>query len=134
MAGALADGWLSYVVTPEMYRTSMQSIADAYGTADRTLDVYGSGHLLFCRTDDTYEAALEAATKTLSVRYAMDFRKAAQRYCALGKPEDVAAKLAEFHEVGARHIILDLMGPYEERGDQIERFANEVLPLVAHLR
>lgn len=133
-AGALADGWLSYVVTPEMYRTSMEAIATAYSGAGRELASYGSGHLLFCRTDDTYEAALDAATETLSVRYAMDFRRAAERYCALGPPADVAAKLAEFHEAGARHIILDLMGPYEQRDEQIERFAKEVLPLVGHLR
>ena len=133
-AGALADGWISYVVTPDMFRASLASIAEAYGKAERSLETYGSAHLLFCRTDDTYEAALDAATETLSVRYAMDFRKAAQRYCALGQPADVAARLAEFHEAGCRHIILDLMGPYEEREAQIERFAKEVLPLVGHLR
>lgn len=132
-AGELADGWLSYVVTPEMFHGSMQKVAAAYGEAGRS-GTYGSGHLLFCRTDDTYEKALDAATETLSVRYAMDFRKAAQRYCALGQPADVAAKLAEFHEAGCRHIILDIMGPYEEREAQIERFAKEVLPLVEQLR
>ena len=52
------------------------------------------GHLLFARIDDTYEKALDAATETLSVRYAMDFRKAAQRYCALGRPEQIAENTA----------------------------------------
>ena len=39
-----------------------------------------------------------------------------------------------FHEAGARHVTLDLVGPYEERDRQIERFAAEVLPLLAALR
>jgi len=78
----LADGWLSYVVTPEMYRISLATIAAAAHEAGRTITKFGTGHLLFARIDDTYEKALDAATETLSVRYAMDFRRAAQRYCA----------------------------------------------------
>ena len=64
----------------------------------------------------------------------MDFRKAAQRYCALGRPADVAASIAKFHEAGARHVILDFVGPYEERFAEIERFAAEVAPLLTDLR
>ena len=32
-----------------------------------------------------------------------------------------------------RHVVLDFIGPYEERDTQIERFAEEVRPLLAHL-
>ena len=63
----------------------------------------------------------------------MDFRKAAQRYCALGTPQQVAETVLRFHEAGARHIILDLVGPYEARDQQIGRFAAEAMPLLAHL-
>jgi probable F420-dependent oxidoreductase len=89
---------------------------------------------MFTRIDDTYEKALDAATVTLSQRYGMDFRKAAQRYCALGPPERVAETIVRFHEAGVRHVILDFVGPYEERDRQIERFASEALPLLAGLR
>ena len=64
----------------------------------------------------------------------MDFRQAAERYAALGNPEDVAANILEFHEVGVRHIIIDLVGPYENRFQQIERFSAEVMPLLVALR
>jgi probable F420-dependent oxidoreductase len=133
-AGRLADGWLSYVVTPEMYAASLEKIALAAATAGRSLTRFGSGHLLFTRLDDTYDKALDTATETLSVRYAMDFRQAAQRYAALGTPTQVAERIRAFHAAGARHISIDLLGPYEERPDQIERFAAEVLPLLADLR
>jgi hypothetical protein len=33
-----------------------------------------------------------------------------------------------------RHLILDFVGPYEERDQQIERFAAEAMPLLAGLR
>ena len=131
--GRLADGWLSYVVTPEMYRDALTTIERAAHEAGRTLTLFGTGHLLFTRIDDTYEQALDAATETLSVRYAMDFRRPAQRYCALGRPEQIAEKIREFHAAGLRHVILDLLGPYEQREQQIARFAAEAMPLLKDL-
>lgn len=132
--GRLADGYVSYVVTPEMYRDALVKIEQAANEENRKLNNFGTGHLIFTRVDDNYETALETATSSLSKRYAMDFRRAAERYAALGNPEDVAAKIIEFHEVGVRHIIIDLVGPYENRFQQIERFSAEVMPLLAALR
>ena len=82
------------------------------------------------RIDDDYAAALDAATEHLSMRYAMDFRRAAQRYAALGSPSDVAARIAEFRAAGVRHFILDCTGPFPDRDAQLERFAQEVRPLL----
>ena len=132
-AGRMADGYISYVVTPEMFADSMSKITAAAEAANGEVDRFGTGHLLFARIDESYEKALDAATETLSVRYAMDFRKPAMKYCALGRPEDVAEKIAQFHAAGCRHIVMDLVGPYEERDQQIEWFAKEVRPLVAGL-
>ncbi len=131
-AGEIADGWLSYVVTPKMYESSLERIQEAAASGpDRS---FGTGHLLFATVDDTYESALDKATETLSVRYAMDFREAAKKYCALGRPQDVAERLLEFHAAGVRHIIMDFVGPYEDRDRQFIRFAEEVLPLMKDLR
>ena len=133
--GRMTDGWMSYVVTPDMYRQGLEKIATAASEAGRTFDRgFGTAHLLFTRIDDTYEKALDAATVSLSQRYAMDFRKAAQRYCALGTPQQVAEAVQRFYDVGARHIVIDFVGPYEERDRQIERFATEAMPLLAGLR
>src|SRR5947199_6706324 len=129
--GRLADGWISYVVTPETYRAGLEKIAESAG---RNIGHFGTGHLLFARLDETYDKALDAAAATLSYRYAMDFRRAAERYAALGRAEQVAARIRAFYEAGVRHLVLDLVGPYEERPQQIEDFAREVLPLLADLR
>jgi probable F420-dependent oxidoreductase len=126
--GRLADGWISYVVTPERYAEGLEAIAKA--AEKRKLERFGTGHLLFMRIDDDYDAALDAATDHLSQRYAMDFRKAAQRYAALGRPADVAQRISEFLDVGLRHIVLDCVGPPRERDAQLERFAREVRPLL----
>jgi alkanesulfonate monooxygenase SsuD/methylene tetrahydromethanopterin reductase-like flavin-dependent oxidoreductase (luciferase family) len=133
-AGHLADGWIAYVVTPEMYESGLDKIAASAKLAGRAGLKFGSGHLLFTRLDDTYEQALDAATVALSHRYAMDFRKAAERYAALGSPQQIADRMRAFHAAGVRHITLDLVGPYEERNHQIERIAREVFPLLKDLR
>jgi len=132
--GRIGDGYLSYVVTPDMYRVALQKIADVAAQSLRTPQTFGTGHLLFSRLDNTYEQALDRASETLSVRYAMDFRKPAMRYCALGTPQQVAERIREFHAAGVRHVILDLLGPYEQRNAQIELFAAEAMPLLQDLR
>ncbi|MFZ5781240.1 MAG: LLM class flavin-dependent oxidoreductase [Pseudomonadota bacterium] len=133
--GRMTDGWMSYVVTPDAFRQGLGKIAAAADEAGRVFERgFGTSHLLFTRIDDSYEKALDAATASLSQRYAMDFRKAAERYCALGTPQQVAETVLRFHEAGARHIVLDFVGPYEERDRQIERFAAEAMPRLASLR
>jgi len=130
--GRLGDGWLAYVVTPDMYVAAMQKIAGA--ATGRSLTGFGTGLLLFTRLARTYEEALEAATITLSQRYAMDFRRAAERYAALGPPQRVAESIRAFYAAGVRHVLLDMVGPYEERHAQIAWFSRDVLPLLADLR
>ena len=133
-AGRLADGYMSYVVTPDQYRAALAKIAAAAEAAGRALAHFGTGHLLFARLDDSYETALDAAAKSLSQRYAMDFRRAAERYAALGNAEQVAGRIRDFWDAGVRHVVIDLVGPYEERPRQIETFAETVMPLLADLR
>lgn len=133
-AGRLADGYVSYVVTPEMFARALAEIDGAAEAAGREDVPFGTGHLLFARIDDSYERALDIATESLSLRYAMDFRKAAARYAALGTGEQVAERMVEFHRAGARHIVVDLVGPYDRRLEQTERFASDVMPLLADLR
>ena len=118
------------MVTPERFAQSLEKIARAAADADREIDSFGTGHLLFAWVDDDYETALDKATGHLSQRYAMDFREPAKKYAALGKPEDVAAKIAEFRDAGVRHFIVDATGPNNEREDQLVRFGTEVRPLL----
>ncbi|MGH7905991.1 MAG: hypothetical protein ACREP6_05130, partial [Candidatus Binataceae bacterium] len=84
---------------------------------------------IFCAIAESYERALEIATANLSRRYAMDFREPAKRYCALGTPADVAAKIAEYVKAGARGFIFDAAADHE-RDVHLMRLAREVAPLV----
>lgn len=129
-AGRLADGYISYVVTPDMYRSALEVMAKAAAAAGRQIERFGTAHLLFFRIDNSFESAWDVATEHLSERYASDFRGPAKKYCALGRPEDVAAKINEFRAAGVRHVILDSVSPPQQRHNQIKRFAEEVRPLL----
>jgi probable F420-dependent oxidoreductase len=128
--GRLAGGWIAYVVTAEQYRAGLEKIAAAARHAQRRLEGFRTAHLLFTLVRDRYEDALDGATEHLSRRYAMDFRRAAQRYAALGSPADVAARIAELRDAGVREILVDVVGRPEERDEQLARFASEVRPLL----
>jgi probable F420-dependent oxidoreductase len=128
----LTDGWISYVVTADMYKSGLEKIAGFVAQSGRKLTRFGTAHLLFARLGKTREEALEEAAKHLSVRYAMDFRKATERYCALGRPADIAEHLRRFHAAGVRTVVLDMIGHPEEREAQLQQFAEEVMPLVAN--
>jgi probable F420-dependent oxidoreductase len=128
--GRMCDGWISYVVTPEQYGEALGTIAKEAEAVSRTIDRFETSHLLFTFMDDSYEAAWDAATEHLSTRYAMDFRRAAQRYAALGRPEDVAERVQAYLDAGLRHIVVDVVGPPGATDEQRERFAKEVRPLL----
>jgi probable F420-dependent oxidoreductase len=132
-AARLADGWFSYAVTPQMFANGLATIEAAAQEMGRKLDRFGTAHLMFTRIGDSYEQALEEAAVSLSTRYAMNMRPATQRYGAIGTPSQVAEKIREFYAAGVRHLSLDLVGPYERRGEQFERFAAEVRPLIRDL-
>ena len=130
----MADGYVSYVVTPEMYKSAMGTISESANAVKRQLKSFGTGHLVFMRLDNTYESAWDVATEFLSVRYAMDFSQAAERYCALGTAEDVAEAIRAFHAAGVRHLVVNTLAPESGKAAQLERFADEVMPLLADLR
>ena len=133
-AGRLADGWMSYVVDPKRYRRSLETIAAAAAAADRKLERFGTSHLLFVRLDKDRESALAFAAEFLSVRYAMDFSRAAERYCALGTAGEVADAVRAFHTAGMRHLVINVLAHESEKAAHLQRFADEVMPLLADLR
>ncbi len=132
-AGRLADGWLSYVVTPDQYRAGLEIIARAGEDAGRDLSGFATGHLLFVRLAKDYDSALKYATEKLSKRYAMDFSKPAKRYCALGTAQQVAASIRGFYQAGVRHLVIDFIAERDDQIEQIDHFGEAVMPLLTDL-
>jgi alkanesulfonate monooxygenase SsuD/methylene tetrahydromethanopterin reductase-like flavin-dependent oxidoreductase (luciferase family) len=133
-AARIGDGWHSYAITSDMYRDGLALIKETAEEVGRSFSPFGTGHLLFARVSDDYESALDEAAGHLSTRYNMNMRPAAKRYGAIGTSQDVAEAIRNFYEAGVRHITLDIAGVYERRGEQLERFSSDVLPLLRDLR
>lgn len=129
--GRLCDGWISYVVTPDQYAAGLMDIEAAARNAGREIEEFGTSHLLFVRLAESREKAYEETVPILSQRYAMDFSKAAERYCAMGTPDDIVAHMEAFKAVGVRHIIVDALGTRDEQFKQLEIMGREVWPRLA---
>ncbi len=129
-AGRLANGYISYVVTPDMYRAALETITQAAAREKRIIDNFATAHVLFFRIDRDFDSAWKCATTQLSERYASDFSGPAKKYCLLGRPEDIATQIAQFRAAGVRHFILDPVSPPQERQEQISQFAQQVKPLL----
>ena len=112
---------------------ALAKIARSAAEAKRADSPFGTGHLLYVRLDKDRAPALAYAAEMLSTRYGMDFRKPAERYCALGTAEQVAERIRAYHAAGVRHVVLDLLATEDALLDQTERFAADVRPLLADL-
>jgi alkanesulfonate monooxygenase SsuD/methylene tetrahydromethanopterin reductase-like flavin-dependent oxidoreductase (luciferase family) len=131
-AARLGDGWMPYVVAPKRVADGLEFIAREAQQAGRKFDRFGTALHLFVTLGTSYEAALDVAATHLSKRYAMDFREPAKRYAAMGKPADVAARIAEFVKAGIRDVNVDIISAPTDRDAQHEQFAREVIPLLRH--
>jgi probable F420-dependent oxidoreductase len=129
-AGRLGQGWIPYVITPQRYAQGLQRIAQLAADGGRRLEQFGTGLFIFFNIGPSLEQSLEVAAGLIGGYYATDFRAAARRYCALGRPSDVAAKIAEFQAAGVREFVLAATAPAQEHALQLERFAREVIPLL----
>lgn len=127
-AGRVGDGWVSYVVTPDRYRQSLQKIrlaADAHG---RSLEGFAYAHLAFITVGRDFEAARDAWVSRLSRRYNQDFRPLADRYGVIGTPAECIEQLERFVEAGCGYFLLSATGDPEDEPEQLERIAADILP------
>ncbi len=129
-AARLGDGWMPYVITAQRFADGLEFIAREAEIVQRNFTSFGTAAQIFATIADSYEKGLDIASERLSKRYAMDFREAAKRYAAVGRPADIAAQLSAYIKAGARDIGIDLICRRSERSAQLEQFAREVIPLL----
>jgi len=130
-AARVGDGWVSYVVTAERYRASLEKIEAWASEAGRPLDLkqgFEPAHVAFTVIDDDWERARATAARSLTKQYNQPFDELVKRYCVLGPPARCIETLEGFVEAGARTFVLGFMAGADRAQEQIERFASEALP------
>jgi probable F420-dependent oxidoreductase len=132
-AACLGDGWVSYLVTPDRFRASLEKIEAIAREIGRPLDPGGSfepAHVLFTVVDVDHESARTTAARYLGRQYRQPFDDLARKYCLLGPPAACVERLAEFVAAGVRTFVIYFTVPAGRVLEQLERFGSEVLTRV----
>ncbi|PYM40261.1 MAG: LLM class F420-dependent oxidoreductase [Candidatus Rokuibacteriota bacterium] len=127
-AGRQGDGWVSYVVQPERYARSLETIREAAHAAGRSLADFTAAHLAFIAVGRDYERAKQAWVSVLSRRYAQNFEPLARKYGIIGTPAQCVEQLAAFRDAGCGYFLLSAIGEPREEREQLEAIAAEILP------
>ncbi|MDO8532165.1 MAG: LLM class flavin-dependent oxidoreductase [Dehalococcoidia bacterium] len=132
-AARYADGWLPYLYSPEQYRESVTKIATYACEAGRDPEAISKGLFIFTCVADSRAEARATVEARLGRVYRQDFSTIVERCCLAGTPEECVARLREYVDAGARHIILTPCCPAEDVPAQVQAFATRLAPGVRRL-
>ena len=124
------DGWMPYFYDPSRYRNSVEKIRRFAEESGRSLDGFQWAYFPYISIYDTVEQAAEVAARALGGRYLRSggFADIVHRYCLLGPVEACVARLQEYIDAGARHIIFSVACDREDRERHVETIAREIIP------
>ena len=124
------DGWMPYFYSPERYQDSVARINRLAREKGRDLAGFQWAHFPYISIYPTEEEAANVAAQFLGGRYLYggDFVNIVGNYCVLGPVDRCIARLQEYIDAGARHIIFSILCPLEDRARHIECIAKEIIP------
>ena len=126
-AARLGDGWMPYLVSAGAYARSVQTIrADAEATG-RDLSGFEWMIYVYCSVRKDGDRARNDVATFLGGAYGDKPGAMLDRIAPAGTPEEVAARLQDYVDAGARHIIVSPATP-EDSLEVITLAAEEVLP------
>ena len=100
--------------------------------AGRTLsDDYVFAIFIYVCIGDDAGSAREVTVNELKYRYDQEFDHLVDKYCGYGPPARIAEYLQKYIEAGANYLILAPIMPPEDRRGHLERYAEQVLPVLA---
>ena len=129
-AARYGDGWLPYFYSPPRYRDSVEKITAMVAEEGRDISQFQWGFFPYISIYPTVEEAASVAAEALGGRYLYggDFLEIVRNYCLLGPVESCIARLQEFIDAGARHIVFSISCPREDRARHVETIAKEIIP------
>ncbi len=129
-AARLGDGWMPHLYSARRYAISKETITTAAAEAGR--DLTGFGWMLYVIVSVSHDADRAAAAGRQFLERMVGPDKAegyAGSIAAIGTPEQVAARLCEYVDVGARHLVF-LTVPDSDPLETGELLVSEVMPRV----
>ena len=112
-AAALGDGWMPYLYSPDRYARSVATIRAEAKRIARPLDDFAWLAYVFVSLDDDHARARAAALDFFGGTYGKNDSMAEMldRVACVGTPDHVTARLAEFVDAGADHLVVVPLGP-----------------------
>ena len=129
-AGRYADVWMPYMVDPARLAQGLQQVRLAALAAGREAEAVRGAVFLWACADEDSDWARRTGTAFVSATYAQDFGPLAERYLALGSPEEVADRFRQFAAAGASTILIQVAADAAERRRVVDTLAHAVLPRV----
>ena len=126
-AGTLGDGWMPYLYSPERFAKSVVEVRVAAETAGRELRDFSWMAFVFANLAEDAAEARADATAFFGASFGQDVGPFLDRVAAVGSPHQVAARIDEFIDAGASHIIVAPSTARDELA-MARLFATEVLP------
>ena len=132
-AARYGDGWLPYFYSPQRYQDSVEKISGMVAEEGRDISGFQWGFFPYISIYPTVDEAARVAAEALGGRYLYggDFLEIVRNYCLLGPVESCIARLQEFIDAGARHIVFSISCPREDRVRHLETIAKEI---ISHFR
>ncbi|WP_436789810.1 LLM class flavin-dependent oxidoreductase [Yinghuangia sp. YIM S10712] len=126
-AARLGDGWMPYLLSPNAYARSVRTIRDEADTAGRDLAGFEWALYLYCSVRRDGDRARDEVAAFLGGAYGGKPDAMLQRIAPAGTPEEVAARIQEYVDAGARHVIIS-PAAHDDTLGIVRLAAEEVLP------
>ena len=126
-AARLGDGWVPYLVSPDAYARSVQTVREEAGTIGRDLSGFEWMLYLYCSVRRDGDRARQDVARFLGGAYGDKPGAMLERIAPAGTPEVVAARIQEYVDAGVRHVIIS-PAAHEDTLEVVTLAAHEVLP------
>jgi alkanesulfonate monooxygenase SsuD/methylene tetrahydromethanopterin reductase-like flavin-dependent oxidoreductase (luciferase family) len=126
-AARRGDGWMPYLFSPNAYARSVETIRDAARAERRDLSGFEWMLYLYCSVRRDGDRARADVASFLGGAYGDKPASMLDRIAPAGTPEEVAARLQEYVDAGARHIVVS-PAAHEDTLDVVTLAVEEVLP------
>jgi probable F420-dependent oxidoreductase len=124
-----SDGWLTYFYEPAAFSTAWQRIREHAENAGRDPDELDNVAQLPLCIADSFEAGDRRARQYINDYFDLpEWSESTAESAIRGTPEQCAEQIAAQAAAGVQHICL---APCNYELEQVERFAAEVMPLLA---
>jgi len=121
------NGWMPYLFSPNAYRRSVDTIRDGARAEGRDLSGFEWMLYLYCSVRRDGDRARDDVASFLGGAYGDKPASMLQRIAPAGTPEEVATRLQEYVDAGARHIVVS-PAAHDDTLEVVTLAVEEVLP------